>query len=192
MIIYQSINPSHPNPGRREKFNVHFYFTLLCAASKSFMKIKIKIIKKESLAQVFSCEFCEIPKDTFFLQNTSGACFGLIDDTRRKIFGNVVFQLNCVTYSRLNFRYNCFICMPVSLLNLENGLKKHDQKHLSIKLVVIFLTKLIIVSISFPGMLFRSYRLEWLSCLPMQKNRPKNLISWQYYEKSSENVTWKT
>ena len=70
MIIYQSINPSHPNPGRREKFNVHFYFTLLCAASKSFMKIKIKIIKKESLAQVFSCEFCEISKDTFFFYRT--------------------------------------------------------------------------------------------------------------------------
>ena len=28
-------------------------------------------IKKETLAQVFSCEFCEISKNTF-LQNTSG------------------------------------------------------------------------------------------------------------------------
>ena len=33
------------------------------------------LIKKESLAQAFSCEFCEIPKNTFFLQNTSGGCF---------------------------------------------------------------------------------------------------------------------
>ena len=32
-------------------------------------------IKKESLAQVFSCEFCEISKNTFFLQNASGGCF---------------------------------------------------------------------------------------------------------------------
>ena len=31
-------------------------------------------IKKESLAQVFFCEFCEISKNTFFL-NTSGGCF---------------------------------------------------------------------------------------------------------------------
>ena len=28
-------------------------------------------VKKETLAQVFSCEFCEISKNTF-LQNTSG------------------------------------------------------------------------------------------------------------------------
>ena len=28
-------------------------------------------IKKESLAQVFSCEFCEIFKNTFLLQNTT-------------------------------------------------------------------------------------------------------------------------
>ena len=31
-------------------------------------------IKKETMAQVFSCEFCEISKNTF-LQNTSGGCF---------------------------------------------------------------------------------------------------------------------
>ena len=29
------------------------------------------LLKKETLAQVFSCEFCEISKNTF-LQNTSG------------------------------------------------------------------------------------------------------------------------
>ena len=27
-----------------------------------------KFIKKETLAQVFSCEFCEISKDTFFTE----------------------------------------------------------------------------------------------------------------------------
>ena len=33
-------------------------------------------IKKENLAQVFSYEFCEISKNTFFTeQNTSGGCF---------------------------------------------------------------------------------------------------------------------
>ena len=34
----------------------------------------INFIKKESLAQVFSSEFCEIFRNTF-LQNTSGGCF---------------------------------------------------------------------------------------------------------------------
>ena len=33
--------------------------------------------KKETLAQVFSCEFCEISKITFFLLNTSCGCFWL-------------------------------------------------------------------------------------------------------------------
>ena len=33
------------------------------------------LIKKEILAQVFSCEFCEIFKNPFFLQSTSGGCF---------------------------------------------------------------------------------------------------------------------
>ena len=32
-------------------------------------------VKKETLAQMFSCEFCEISKYTFFLQNASGGCF---------------------------------------------------------------------------------------------------------------------
>ena len=32
-------------------------------------------IKKETLAQLFSCEFCESSLNTFFLQNTSGGCF---------------------------------------------------------------------------------------------------------------------
>ena len=30
---------------------------------------------KETLAQMFCCEFCEISKNTFFLQNTSSGCF---------------------------------------------------------------------------------------------------------------------
>ena len=32
-------------------------------------------IKKETLAQMFSCGFCEISKNTFCSQNTSGGCF---------------------------------------------------------------------------------------------------------------------
>ena len=33
------------------------------------------LLKKETLAQVFSCEFCEISKNIFFSQNTSSGCF---------------------------------------------------------------------------------------------------------------------
>ena len=31
--------------------------------------------KKETVAQMFSCEFCEISKRHLLLQNTSGGCF---------------------------------------------------------------------------------------------------------------------
>ena len=36
---------------------------------------KHKKEKKETLAQVFSCEFCKIYRNSFFLQNSSGGCF---------------------------------------------------------------------------------------------------------------------
>ena len=35
-------------------------------------------ITKETLARFFSCEFCQISKNTFFLQNTSGVCFCIV------------------------------------------------------------------------------------------------------------------
>ena len=40
-----------------------------CARDSFLIKLEAKacnFIKKESLVQVFSCEFCEISKDTFF------------------------------------------------------------------------------------------------------------------------------
>ena len=48
------------------------------------------LLKKESLAQVFSCEFCDISKNIFSLQNTSGGCFNLKNLCR--IF-NFIFSL---------------------------------------------------------------------------------------------------
>ena len=53
-----------------------------CSVEKVFLEISqnsqentCNLIKKETLAQVFSCEFWEISKNTFFLCNTSGGCF---------------------------------------------------------------------------------------------------------------------
>ena len=34
-----------------------------------FLEISQNLIKKEILAQVFSCEFCEISKNTFFTEH---------------------------------------------------------------------------------------------------------------------------
>ena len=43
-----------------------------CARVSSLIKLQAW---KEALVQVFSSEFCEISKNTFFFQNTSGDCF---------------------------------------------------------------------------------------------------------------------
>ena len=36
--FYDLCKPSRPDPGRREKINLTFCFTLLCGASKRFVK----------------------------------------------------------------------------------------------------------------------------------------------------------
>ena len=57
-----------------------------CSAKMVFLEISqnslentwhqaCNFIKSEALAQVFSCEFFEISKNTFFPQNESGGCF---------------------------------------------------------------------------------------------------------------------
>ena len=37
--------------------------------ARDFLPEACNFIKKESLAQVFSCEFCEISKNTFFIEH---------------------------------------------------------------------------------------------------------------------------
>ena len=44
------------------------FFNKVAGAASNF-------IKKETLTQVFSCEFCKIFKNSLFLKNTSGGCF---------------------------------------------------------------------------------------------------------------------
>ena len=37
-----------------------------CVRASFLIKLQANFIKKETLAQMFSCEFCEISKNTFF------------------------------------------------------------------------------------------------------------------------------
>ena len=37
--MMEYVNPSHPDLGRREKYNLSIIFTLLCGASIGFMKV---------------------------------------------------------------------------------------------------------------------------------------------------------
>ena len=50
-----------------------------CVRASFLIKLQAKacnFIKKETLAQVFSCKFCKISKNTFFIEHLSVAAFG--------------------------------------------------------------------------------------------------------------------
>ena len=59
----------------------------ICARDYFLIKLQAYFIKKESVAQVFSCEFCEISKNTFF-QNTSGRLLLLFPHKTAYFFNN--------------------------------------------------------------------------------------------------------
>ena len=57
-------------------FSIEKVFLEISQSSQENNRLEAcNFIKKEVLAQVFSCEFCEISKNTLFLQNSSGGCF---------------------------------------------------------------------------------------------------------------------
>ena len=71
-----------------------------CARVSFLIKLRspeaCKFIKKETLAQVFSCKFCEIPKiwEHLFLQNTSGGCFYTVNQLNvRYITGSLALKV---------------------------------------------------------------------------------------------------
>ena len=43
---------------------------------------------------MFSCEFCEISKNTFFLQNTCGGCFWSVENTLVLKFDKAILKKN--------------------------------------------------------------------------------------------------
>ena len=72
-------------------------------ARDSFLiKLQLNFIEKESLAQVFSCEFCEISKNTFFYRTSLvAASVDSIAATSLKFINNVR------TYKNRNFIFEC-------------------------------------------------------------------------------------
>ena len=82
-------------------------------------------IKKEPLAQVFSCEFCEISKNTFFtfLQNTSGGCLCMYIKSKIKVdisFSNLCWIVSlCIEYG---YYCNCY-------RHYINQLNKYENKN---------------------------------------------------------------
>ena len=68
----------------------------------SFNKVACNFIKKETLTQVFFCEFCEISKNTFFLRKTSSGCSYY--DSKNNFSLRVSVMLRLLSF--------CIICLP--------------------------------------------------------------------------------
>ena len=67
----------------------------ICARVNFLIKLQDNFIKKETLAQVFSCEYCKIFKSTFFIEHLRGTA----SELKKKPFtyfyrgSNVTFYL---------------------------------------------------------------------------------------------------
>ena len=73
-----------------------------CARDSFLINLHLNFIEKESLAQVFSCEFCEISKNTFFYRTPLvAASVDSITATSLKFINNVR------TYKNRNFIFEC-------------------------------------------------------------------------------------
>ena len=69
-------------------------------------------IKKETLAQVFSCEFCEISKKSFLLRNNSGGCFEAI---AIDIIDNVWLAVFVISHTWIEWIFNPKKCLSIHL-----------------------------------------------------------------------------
>ena len=70
-------------------------------------------IKKEATAQVFSCEFCEIFKETFFIEQLR------VTASVASTFIKVRFLIHCTLFSKLCYFSN-IIPKPINLVSLES------------------------------------------------------------------------
>ena len=57
------------------------------------------LLKKETLAQVFSCEFCGIFKNTFFTENLGWLLLYLAEKQSSDSFSLILLSLDLVRYS---------------------------------------------------------------------------------------------
>ena len=73
--------------------------------------LTLQLYQKETLAPVFSNEFCEIFKNTFFLQSTSGYCFCFLVQC-----SYVFCKKDVKNFGKFTGKYLCQILRPATLL----------------------------------------------------------------------------
>ena len=104
-------------------------FALLNIDSSQYRPQACDIIKKESLAQVFSCEFCEISKNTFFYRTPPVATSVSIDVSIDKL---IIFRnklLLCFLWYLHNFekiKWSQFSLQFLITMQVYHTLKLHD------------------------------------------------------------------
>ena len=96
-------------------------------------------IKKETLAQVFSCEFCEISKNTFFYRTPLVAAFVQNDykDDWLTMKTNIQYTYNESSYNREYYEKKC----------LNNAWKTFNIIPLLTKIVIIVMIIIILIII---------------------------------------------
>ena len=62
---------------------------------------KVADLRHGDLTQVLSCEFCEIFKNIFFIENTSGGCFCV---TTERVCEVLIWSQECLLNKFLSFR----------------------------------------------------------------------------------------
>ena len=93
--------------------------------SKSLLKFfRLQPLKRETLAEVFSCEFCEVSKNTFFTEHlwaTASVIMRRQNLSQQSTFLNKLYQPeeNPTVGQILDKYVQCFLCSVVSILNSE-------------------------------------------------------------------------
>ena len=99
--------------------------------------LQFYFIKKETLTQVISCEFCEISK------NTSGDCFCHLSKSFDKLYGNIVHKMQ-IQMRNLSQGTAWLVFVAISEFSFS-GFSRHT-KHKLITTVIAFLIAFIIKS----------------------------------------------
>ena len=83
------------------------------SARKAVLRKACSVIKKESLAQVFSCEFCKISKNTFSTEHLRTTAFQNEIMKKKKYLELQTFQQLCsMTSAYLGKMWVCFLELP--------------------------------------------------------------------------------
>ena len=120
----QSININNRVLERRPKHGSKKE-NLRCYEKTTLRKVKSNKRKKETLAQVFSCEFCEISKNTYFYRTLLVAASVHIHEEHTKVKEGVFNETGQPILQCFRFSVKCFFATHVPFLE-EFNVRNHQ------------------------------------------------------------------